>query len=234
MARHIGIVAVSPEGSSICYRLIGHHIAQICEPSNRPLVTLHNRPFQNYVEALQLGDWAAIGAMLRESAEALAGAGVDFCVLPDNVAHHAIQLAENDSPIPWINMIDLVAEAVLAQKCQQVGLIGTRYVMYGSTYQTALGLRGIPLLVPEPDAADRIDRIVFGEAVYGKVGHASRQFVAEEIRGLRARGCDALILGSSEAALMLGDTDEVGELGMPVFDPLPLLAEAAVRMAVQA
>lgn len=234
MARHIGIVAVSPEGSSICYRLIGRHIAQIEDPDSRPLVTLHNKPFQSYVEALQIGDWAAIGNLLTESADALAGAGADFCILPDNVAHHAIQLAESNSPIPWINMIELVAEAVLAQQCQRVGLIGTRYVMYGSTYQTALGLRGIPLIVPEDAAAARINEIIFSEAVFGQVSQASQQFVADEIRQLRDKGCDALILGSSEAALMLSDQSEANNLPMPVFDPLPLLAEAAVRMAVQA
>ncbi|MGP1347790.1 MAG: aspartate/glutamate racemase family protein [Phycisphaerales bacterium] len=233
MPKHIGIVAVSPEGSSICYRLIGRHIAQLQRAGDRPTVTLHNKPFQSYVEALQLGDWAAIGHMLAESAEALAGAGADFCILPDNVAHHAIQIAESESPIPWINMIELVAEAVRAQQCERVGLIGTRYVMYGSTYQTALGLRGIPLLVPEDEAAAQINEIIFGEAVYGQVSAASQGFVAEQIRHLRQRGCDALILGSSEAALMLGDANAGADQPMPVFDPLPLLAEAAVRMAVQ-
>lgn len=233
MPRHIGIVAVSPEGSSICYRLIGRHIAQVTEPELRPSVTLHNKPFQDYVEALQTGDWAAIGQMLADSAVALAGAGADFCVLPDNVAHHAIQIAESDSPIPWINMIELVAEAVQAQQCQRVGLIGTRYVMYGSTYQTALGLRGIPLLVPEDEAAAKINEIIFSEAVYGQVSAPSQQLVANEIRLLRDKGCDALILGSSEAALMLGDQTVGAEQPIPVFDPLPLLAEAAVRMAVE-
>ena len=233
MPKHIGIVAVSPEGSSICYRLIGRHIAQLQRAADRPTVTLHNKPFQSYVEALQVGDWAAIGHMLAESAEALGGAGADFCILPDNVAHHAIQIAESESPIPWINMIELVAEAVRAQQCERVGLIGTRYVMYGSTYQTALGLRGIPLLVPEDEAAAQINEIIFGEAVYGQVSAASQGFVAEQIRQLRQRGCDALILGSSEAALMLGDATVGADQPMPVFDPLPLLAEAAVRMAVQ-
>lgn len=230
MAKHIGIVGVSPEGSSICYRTIGRRASEIADPSQRPAITLHNLPFSSYVEAIKADDWPTVGAMLRQSAEVLKQAGADFCVLPDNATHHALQLAEAGSPLPWMNMITLVADAVEANQCKHVGLIGTKYVTFGSTYQTMLGLRKIKLHVPDEDDAIAIDRIIFGEAIYGRVRPESIELVNTVIDKLSDRGCEAMILGASEATNMLNTNN----LKLPLFDPVELLAEAAVANALQA
>jgi aspartate racemase len=226
--KHIGIAAVSPEGSAICYRQIGRRASEIESPERRPLITLHNRPFSSYVEAIHRQDWTLMADMLRESAAVLHEAGADFCVLPDNVAHHALPMAETGSPIPWLNMIDLVAEAIQSNGCKTVGLIGTRFVTYGSTYQTVLGLRGMHLHVPPENDADDIDRIIFTEAVLGRVRRDSRDRVIGAIQRLADRGCEAVILGATEASLLFA----VEESPLPTFDPVELLAEAAIRHAL--
>ncbi len=228
MAKHIGIVAASPEGSAFCYRLIGKRASEVEDPARRPMVTLHNRPFSTYLEALERDDWPSIGHMLADSAHTLAEAGADFCILPDNALHHAVPLAERESPIPWLSMIDLVALAVEKQGCGTLGLIGTKIVSNGSTYQTVLGLRGMHLLVPEMEDVDEIDMIIFREAVYGRVRRESRQRVLDAVVKLASRGCEALILGCSEASWII----EPQESPIPVFDPVELLAEAAVRHAL--
>lgn len=227
LSKHIGIVAASPEGSAFCYRLIGKRVSEISDPARRPNVTLHNRPFANYIDALEKQDWQTIGHMLAESAHTLAAAGADFCILPDNALHHALPLAEPESPIPWLSMIDLVAAAVETQGCATLGLIGTKIVSNGSTYQTALGLRGMHLLVPEDGEVDAIDTIIFKEAVFGRVRNESRQRVIHTVGCLASRGCEALILGCSEASWIITPD----ESPIPVFDPVELLAEAAVRHA---
>jgi aspartate racemase len=228
MAQHIGIVAASPEGSAFCYRRIGRRVSEIARPDQRPTVTLHNLPFATYVEKLNAGDWAGISEMLAMSAHALHTAGADFCILPDNALHHAVQMAEHRSPIPFLNMIDLVAETVKTNGCRTLGLIGTKFVTFGSTYQTALGLRGMHLLVPDTTGVEEIDRIIFAEAIYGRVRPASRNRVVDAIAGLADRGCDALILGCSEASMIM----TVEDSPLPVVDPVELLAEAAVHRAV--
>lgn len=226
MPKHIGIIAVSPEGSSLCYRLIGRDISAIEDPTRRPLVTLHNQPFLTYVDALRRDAWEEIGHLLSESARVLADAGADFAVVPDNVAHHALPLAEATSPIPLLNMIELVAEHAKSRSYQSVGLIGTKYVMYGATYQTALGLRGIPLYVPDETEANAIDTIIFSEAVYGSVSETSERIIRGAVDGLRNRGCEALVLGSSEPGLALRGLE-----GIEMVDPLRLLARRAVEFA---
>lgn len=229
MPKHIGIIGVSPEGSSICYRMIGRRASEIEKSDHRPSVTLHNRPFSNYVAMIKAGDWEGVAEHLAASAHVLNGADCDFCILPDNVSHYALPMAQAKSPLPILNMIELVADAIETNGCREIGLIGTKYVTFGSTYQTLLGLRGIKLHVPNDADAETIDRIIFTEAVYGSVRDQSVNMVADVMARLKEKGAEAVVLGASEASLMLAGA----LLPLPLFDPIELLAEAAIAHALR-
>lgn len=227
LARHIGIVAVSPEGSALCYRKLARRAMRIADPGARPRITLHNRPFSDYLEAIYSDDWEAVGNLLLASAQSLADAGADFLILPDNVAHHAMHYVESRSPLPWVSMIDLVADAVARDKRKAVGVVGTKLVMYGSTYQSILGLKGIAVHAPQEDDAAAIDQIIFGELVHGKVTEPSRRKFHDAIERLACRGCEGVILASTEAPLLF---DERGSC-LPTYDPVDLLTEGVLEMA---
>lgn len=228
MSRHIGIVAVSPEGAALCYREIFRRATALAGDTGHPVVTLHNEPFEQYVAAVMTDDWRTVGELLRRSAEVLAKAGAEFCLTPDNLMQHAVHLAEVGSPIPWLTMMDLVADGVVADGRRVVGLIGTKMVMYGSTYQTHLGLRGVRVLAPDLDDADAVDTIIFRELVHGTIVERSRTRLVDVIRRLGDKGCEAVILGCSEAPLLVGAENSP----LPVYDATVMLAEGAVRLAL--
>jgi aspartate racemase len=227
VAKHIGIVAVSPEGAALFYRQILREASHILEPHQHPRVSLHNEPLALYIDAVREGDWHKVGDLLRRSAEILARCGAELCLTPDNAVQHGVHLAEAGSPIPWVMMPELVAKAVEADKRRVVGLIGTKMVTTGSTYQTHLGLRGIQVLAPEPDDAERVDEIIFKELIYGDIRPASQAVVLSIIRHLKERGCEGVILGCSEAPLLV--TPENAPL--PIYDAAELLAKGAVQRA---
>lgn len=227
MARHIGIVAVSPEGSALCYRKLARRAMQIADPSQRPQITLHNRPFSDYLDAIYRDDWETIGELLLASAHSLAEAGADFLILPDNVAHHAMHYVESRSPLPWVSMIDLVADAITRDKRKAVGVVGTKLVMHGSTYQTVLGLKGIAVHAPQEEDAAEIDKIIFGELVHGQVTETSRKMFHDAINRLADRGCEGVILASTETPLLVNDKSS----SLPTYDPVDLLTEGVLDMA---
>ena len=229
VAKHIGIVAVSPEGSALCYRQIFHQATKLVGQAGHPRVTLHNEPFEAYIEAVLRDDWRGVGDLLRKSAEVLARAGAEFCIVPDNLMQHAIDLAEVGSPIPWLKMTDLVAEAISTDHRKVVGLIGTRMVMLGSTYQTTLGMRGVQVLVPPEEEASLVDTIIFRELVHGVIRPESQQRVLEVIGRLsEQQGCEGVILGCTEAPLLV--TAENSPI--PVYDSVGLLAWGAVQRSL--
>lgn len=230
MPKHIGIAAVSPEGSALCYREVFRQASRLLGDKGHPRITLHNEPFELYLEAALKSDWHQVGELLRRSADVLAAAGAEFCITPDNLMQNGVHLAEVGSKIPWLKMTDVVADAVARDQRKRVGLVGTKLVMFGSAYQTHLGLKGVELFVPTEEQASEVDAIIFRELVKGVVRPASRQRVVDVIYSLADRGCEGVILGCTEAPLVV--TSETAPL--PVYDSTTLLAQAAVEYALQA
>ncbi|CAN5864532.1 aspartate/glutamate racemase family protein [soil metagenome] len=228
MAKHIGIAAVSPEGAAVCYRDIARACALRLGNEPHPIVTLHNLPFAAYRAAIDKDDWARVGEMLLESAQALSRAGAEFCFSPDNLVQHAVEAAAPRSPIPWLRLTELVAKAVLASGHKIVGLIGTKKVMTGSTYQAALGLKGVRVIPPAVPDLDMIDRIIFDELIKGEVRDESRVKLVGAIEYMKEAGAGGVILGSSEAPLILN----AGNSPLPVYDTMALLADGAVEMSL--
>lgn len=228
LGKHIGIVGVSPEGAALCVRQISRLAGRLLGPVEHPRISLHNEPLANYIGAISAGDWHGVGDLLRRSAVILAGAGAEFCFTPDNAVQYAIHLAEHDSPIPWLSLPEVVAEAVARDGRKSVGLIGTRWVTSGATYQTHLGLKGIRVLVPEGEESERIDRIIVKELIFGQVRAESVQVLLGAISRLADQGCDGVILGSSEVPLLV--TAE--NCPLPRYDTGELLADCALRRAV--
>ena len=223
-AKHIGIVAVSPEGSALCYRELFRYALHHVGDRGHPVVSMHGEPFENYLAALAKDDWHAIGELLLKSARALKAAGAEFCICPDNVAQNGIHLIESASPLPWLTMTEMVTNAVARDERQVVGLIGTKMVMHGSTYQALLGLKRIKVIVPDGPDADALNAIIFGELVHGDVVPESRQRIIEIIEKLKDKGAEGLIMAFSEGALML----DAYNSPLPIYDPVGLLAHGAL------
>ena len=192
-----------------------------------PAVSLHNEPLALYLDAVRSDDWHRVGELMRKSAEQLRDLGAQVIICPDNAVQHATYLAQVEGA-EWLPMPDLVAERVLAAELKTVGIIGTRMVTGGSTYQTALGVRGVQVLAPEPEEIDRLDEIIFGELIYGHFRPESRRIMLGVIEHLAGRGCDAVILGCSEAPLIVHPESSP----VPVFDATDILAEGAIRRSL--
>lgn len=228
VAKHIGIVAVSPEGSALCYRDIYRRAQALMGDEGHPVVTLHNERLEDYINAILRDDWHTIGDMLTRSARVLALAGAEFCITPDNVVQHGVELARHTSPIPWLTMTDLVAEKVAADGRKTVGIIGTKLVMFGSTYQTMLGIKGVKVITPEARDADAIDSIIFRELIHGEIREESRELFISAMKRLADRGADGVILGCSEAPLLV----PAEKAPLPAYDAVGLLADSAVHYSI--
>ena len=228
MPKHIGIVAVSPEGSALCYRDIFRYASKRLGERGHPVVTLHNLPMKVYVDAVISENWQAVGDMLSLSASVLAAAGAEFCIVPDNLLQYGVHLAEHNSPIPWLTMTDLVCEAVKNDGCSAVGIIAAKLVAFGSTYQTSLGLKGVRVVAPDEKSATMIDDILFRELLAGIVRPESKRRVLDVVAQFKERGCDGIVLACTEAPLLIDQSDSP----LPIYDSAKLLAEGALRVAI--
>ncbi len=230
MAKHIGIIAVSPEGAALFYGQLTRHLSKLAPPNDQPKITVHNEPVNLYIDAIRRGDWHQVARYMRRSADIVVAAGAEVCLVPDNIVQHAIPLAESGSTVPWLPMTDLVAQSVEGDKRKTVGVIGTKLVTESSTYQTPLGIRGIQVLPPTAQEADLLEQIIFGELLYGHIRPESRHAVHDIIGHFARRGCEGVILGCSEAPLVVTSENSA----LPVYDAADILAERAVRYVLGA
>jgi aspartate racemase len=222
---HIGIVGVSSEGCALFYRLVTRFAGTRRSPNEQPRISVHNEPLSAYLDCIRRDDWHGVGKLLRKSAEILARCGAGICLTPDNAVQYGVQLAEVGSPIPWLTIPELVGEQLAKDKRKVVGILGTKLVTRSSTYQTHLGLRGIQVHAPSEHEAERLDRIIFDELIYGTTRPESHEAVLSMVQHMYEGGCEAVILASSELPLVIG----VDNCVLPIYDSSEILAHAAVE-----
>lgn len=226
----IGIVAISPEGAALFYRELTRQLRKTFGQEPLPPVAMHGLSLTEYIERSEARDWHGVAAMLSRSAKALAAMGASFCVTPDHIVQHGLHLMEGASPIPWLSMSELVAGRLRRDEIASIGVLGTREAMFGSTYQTVLGMRGIKVHAPDEQDATTLDRIVFKELIYGISSDEARTRVNDVADRLVAKGAEAILVASSELPLVLNRAT----CDQRLYDAAELLAEgAAMRVFIE-
>lgn len=224
---HIGILAHSFEGATLCFRTACLEGVKRLGPHMHPEITMTCSPMALVLDAWERGDNRKLRSFFMEDAKKLAAAGCDFFVCPDNTAHIALESEGEPFPIPGLHIGEVVADQAARNGYRRVGILGTKYTMTGPVYPGALGRRGIDWSVP--DEADRktVDDIIFGELCLGSFTDESRDAYVRIIGKLKADGCDAVALVCTEIPLLI--TQDVSPL--PILDSTRLLAAAAVNVA---
>jgi len=201
--------------------MIGRH--------DHPEVALHSFSLAEYMKSIDANDWAGVSELMLKSAEKLAKAGADFLICPDNTIHQAFDLVEHRSPRPWLHIAREVASEATRRGYRRLAVLGTKYLMEGPVYRDALKAARIEHRVPGAEQRQRINQIIFDELVNGQFLPRSLAYFVEVIRNLKDEGCDAVVLGCTEIPLIVPEKDSP----LPTLDSTRLLAQAAVRKAVE-
>jgi aspartate racemase len=229
MPQHIGIIACSAEGASLCYRTICLEGAALLGPHAHPEVSMHGFSLADYVACLERGDWTGIGALMLGSAEKLAGVGADFLICPDNTIHQALPLIEHRLPRPWLSIADVVAAEAAARGFRRVGVSGTRWLVASEVYPKALAARGIGFMRPSAAETEATQRFIMDELNYAVVSRECEASFQRIFARMKGEGCDAVALACTEIPLVMSDANSP----LPTLDSTRLLARAAVRRAVE-
>ena len=197
---------------------------------NHPEVSLHIIPLAHYMRHLDKGEHHQIADLMLKSAEKLASIGAQMLISPDSSVHAAMPFVLPKSPLPWLSVSEVVAEATLIAGSKKLGLLGTNWVIDSGVYQQTLAAYQMECLTPPSSTTEAIDDIMVSEMFQGVHKIESFRFLQAAAQELRKQGCEAIILGTSEMSLML--TTE--NLGLPVLSPAKLLAQEALRCVANA
>lgn len=222
------IGGMSWESTAGYYRLVNEGVKRRLGGLHSARLVLHSVDFDAIERLQHAGDWDAAGATLAEAAQSLERAGADFLVLCTNTMHKVAAAIEAAVAIPLLHIADPTAAAIKAAGVARVGLLGTRFTMEQAFYHERLRAHGLDVLVPGEAARERVHRVIYDELCLGIVRDDSRAAYRDIMRELVADGAEAIILGCTEIALLVGAADAT----VPLFDTTALHAQAAVDAAL--
>jgi aspartate racemase len=229
MTQHIGIVACSAEGASLCYRTICVEGAALLGAHAHPEVSMHTPSLADYMAAIYRDDWPRVAELMLASADKLAKVGADFLICPDNTIHQALPHVLPRSPLPWLHIAEVVAAEAFARGFRRIGITGTRWLVDSEVYPEKLSARGLAYLRPSPAEREACNRIIMDELVCSTFKPESIASFQQVIARLKDQGCDAVVLGCTEIPLIIDDANSP----LPTLDSTRLLARAALRRAAQ-
>ena len=224
---HIGIVAGTADGASLCYRSLCYEAVRTGLPA-QPEITMHTFPLEWYLHLIERDDWVGVAALMSRSAGKLVQAGAELIICPNNTLHRAFDHVV--SAVPWLHIVEPVMAEIRRMRLQRVGLLGTPAVMEGRIYHPQLMQAAIEVVLPEEQERVRLHHIIQTELIQGQYTFASRTYVHEIIGRLAAKGTEAVILGCTELPLLLAGEQSA----LPLLDSTRLLAKAALQRCASA
>ena len=226
----IGLLGgMSWESTVPYYRLINQRIKQRLGGLHSAKIILYSVDFHDIERLQHAGDWDAAGRMLAQAAHSLELAGADFIVLCTNTMHKVASAIEGATTIPLLHIADPTARQILSDGHTRVGLLGTLFTMEQGFYRERLERQGLEVITPGPDEGAAVHRIIYEELCLGHVLPESRTEYQKVMARLAEQGAQAIILGCTEIAMLIGPSDAA----IPLYDTTAIHALAAADEALE-
>lgn len=193
---------------------------------DHPRIIIYNNPKIPDRTAFILGNGEDPGPKLIEGARKLESWGADFIIMPCNTAHFFAETIQKAISIPLVNMIEETAKKIEEMGLRKVGLLATDGTIKGLIYHRALLSRGVQIAVPNKNDQKRVMEAIYEGVKAGNL-ELGRKLLLEVARKLERR-VDGIIAGCTEVSVALKPDD----LSVSLIDPLDVIAEKAVRLAL--
>ena len=222
--KRIGVLGgLGPESTTAFYQSITRSYYVRFADYAYPEIIIYSLEFQPFID----GAYENHGR-IKSAVESLAAAGADFAVAACNSIHIVFEKLRGQTAIPWISIMDVTAEEIKRARMRKVGLLGTIFTMTRPFFRDALARHHIETILPEADAQQRLNRIIYDELITQTLRGDSKKFVLGCLDQLVAAGAEGVILGCTELPLLVGQADTETRL----FDTTALHARCALDIAL--
>jgi aspartate racemase len=198
--------------------------AKAGKQSSAPMV-IESLDFSDLVRLSTDEDWDRAGEILKASAQRLEVAGATAIIIGANSMHRVYDTVAASVSVPIIHIAECVGERMAQKRVRKAALLGTRNVMLEGFYREKLIAHDIELLPPEMAFVDTLDRVIYGELIYGKVTRQTERELKSIITNLEQDGAQAVVLGCTELEMVVPVTASV----LPIYDCTRIHAEAAAE-----
>ena len=221
---HIGLIGgIGPAATDFYYRRL---IATFARGKAPLELTIAHADTPTLLGNLSSDNVAAQVAIYLRLTERLKAAGADVVAVTSIAGHFCIEAFKPVSPLPVIDLIEALNQAIAARGFERIGVLGTRTVMETGLYGRVTSARLIP---PHGEDLSAVHEAYVAMAAAGTATAAQRAVFAGAIaRLLQDGGAEAILLGGTDLALVYSDT----ETAFPVIDAAALHADAIAANAL--
>ena len=219
---HIGLIGgIGPAATDSYYRgLIDSAAAQgvalELTMAHADAPTLLNNQARN--------DQAAQVEIFLRLADRLKAAGAQSIAVPSIAGHFCIEGFKAVSPLPLVDMLQETEAALTRSGFGKVGILGTRSAMETRLYRAIKSVEIMP--PPEPELME-VHEAYVAMATSGTATESHRDiFLKASRRMIAGHGCDAIVLGGTDLALIFDDQD----YGFEVVDCAGVHIDAIARL----
>lgn len=226
----IGLIGgMSWESTIPYYRIINETVKQRLGGLHSAKIVLVSVDFDEIAVHQHAGNWNEAGRLLADAARSVQDGGADFILICTNTMHKLVDEVERAVRIPVLHVVDALAAQLKSNGVGKVGLLGTRFTMEQDFYRARVESHGINVIVPALADRNAVHRVIYEELCQGQVNDASRLAYRDIMRRLVDEGAEAIVLGCTEIAMLVG----VQDASVPLYDTTEIHARAAVDFALR-
>jgi len=224
--RKLGIIGGATWSSTVLYyEHINRGVAQRLGGLHSARLVIESLDFEDYAAFHRSNDLAGGNALIVASARRLKDAGAEAPVLASNTMHRAHAEVAAATGLPLIDIRQVTAERLVADRRSRIALLGTRFTMTEPFAREPYEERGIVVHELTPEWRAEVDRIIYEELAAGRVVRDSQRKLKTLITELAKQKVQAIVLGCTELVLAVDTKANV----LPVYDTTAIHARAAVE-----
>jgi aspartate racemase len=196
---HIGlIVGIGPAATDYYYRYL---ISAAARLGGDLELTMAHADTPTLLRNQTEGNIGAQVDIYLRLTERLRRAGVAKMAVTSIAGHFCIDAFKQSSPVPVIDLLEVVRKEVARRGLKRVGLIGTRVVMESRFYGA---LKGVEVIAPSHDLL-QVHEAYVAMASAGKATAAQKEvFLRAGMSLTREDGCESVLLAGTDLALVFG------------------------------
>jgi aspartate racemase len=224
--RKLGIIGGATWSSTaLYYEHINRGVAQRLGGLHSARLVIESLDFEDYAAFHRANDLAGGNALIVASAKRLKDAGAEALVLASNTMHRAHAEVTAATGLPLIDIRQVTAERLVADRRSRIALLGTRFTMTEPFAREPYEERGIVVHELTSEWRAEVDRIIYEELATGRVVRDSQRKLKTLITELVKQKVQAIVLGCTELVLAVDTKANV----LPVYDTTAIHARAAVE-----
>ena len=220
----IGLIGgMSWESTQSYYQLLNQGIKNKLGGLHSAKIVLVSLDFAEIAMLQQQQDWPQMAEILIKAAKQVEAAGADYLLICTNTMHKLAEQVQAAVAIPLLHIADAVGENLIQHNFKKVALLGTQFTMEQDFYKQRLADKfAIDVLIPDAQGRETVHRVIYDELCKGIISPESKAEYLTIIDDLTQQGAEAIILGCTEIALLVQQSDT----------SIPLLDSTALHCAM--